>query len=378
MEMNMIKNILISPDAFKGGISSRQFCEIASDEIKRICPEAAVRSVPIADGGEGTLESLFAAVGGETDRTVTEGPYHETVHAQILFTKKNEAVIEAAQCAGLPLAKDRLNPELTSTVGIGKLIEYAVDNGAKHIILALGGSCTNDCGAGMLTALGIKFLNRDGAEFIPTGKSLGAIVKIEKGERFEKFREIVFTAMCDVKNPLYGEYGCSRVFARQKGADNAMIERLELGAIHFAKVSSAFLGEDYSTEAGVGAAGGLGFACRAFLGAELKSGIETVLELCGFDSLANKAELVITGEGSFDRQSLMGKVVGGIISHSGKASVAVICGKYLPFDTAGYPNLKYIVPISEGQEPAYAIAHEPENLRRGIKKLFKMLEDDDN
>lgn len=125
-------------------------------------------------------------------------------------------------------------------------------------------------------------------------------------------------------------------------------------------------------------AGGLGFACRAFLGAELKSGIETVLELCGFDSLANKAELVITGEGSFDRQSLMGKVVGGIISHSGKASVAVICGKYLPFDTAGYPNLKYIVPISEGQEPAYAIAHEPENLRRGIKKLFKMLEDDDN
>ena len=120
-----------------------------------------MRSVPIADGGEGTLESLFAAVGGETDRTVTEGPYHETVHAQILFTKKNEAVVEAAQCAGLPLAKDRLNPELTSTVGIGKLIEYAVDNGAKHIILALGGSCTNDCGAGMLTALGIKFLNRD-------------------------------------------------------------------------------------------------------------------------------------------------------------------------------------------------------------------------
>lgn len=269
-----------------------------------------MRSVPIADGGEGTLESLFAAVGGETDRTVTEGPYHETVHAQILFTKKNEAVIEAAQCAGLPLAKDRLNPELTSTVGIGKLIEYAVDNGAKHIILALGGSCTNDCGAGMLTALGIKFLNRDGAEFIPTGKSLGAIVKIEKGERFEKFREIVFTAMCDVKNPLYGEYGCSRVLPGE-GRDNAMIERLELGAIILRKFLLLFSEKIIPPRRASVPAGGLGFACRAFLGAELKSGIETVLELCGFDSLANKAELVITGEGSFDRQSRWARSLGG-------------------------------------------------------------------
>lgn len=374
----MIKNILISPDSFKGGISSKQFCEIASDEIKRICPEAVVRSVPIADGGEGTLESLAVAVGGKIHNVAAEGPYREAVDAKILFTNKNEAVIEIAQCAGLPLAKDRLNPELTSTVGIGRLIGYAVDNGAKHIILALGGSCTNDCGAGMLTALGIKFLNRDGVEFIPTGKNLGAIVKIEEGKQFGKFRDIAFTAMCDVRNPLYGEYGCSRIFARQKGADDAMIERLESGAIHFAEVSSAFLEKDYSSEAGVGAAGGLGFACRAFLGAELKSGIETILELCDFDSLANKAELIITGEGRFDSQSLMGKVIGGIISHSGKASVAVICGKYLPFDAAGYPNLKYIVPISEGQELAYAIAHEPDNLRYGIKKLFEMLKKEDD
>lgn len=376
--VTMIRHFLISPDSFKGGISSRQFCEIASEEIKRIRPEAVVQSIPIADGGEGTLESLAIAVGGEIHNVMTEGPYHEAVESQILFTKKNEAVIEIAQCAGLPLAKDKLNPELTSTVGVGRLIEYAVNNGAKHIVLTLGGSCTNDGGAGMLAALGIKFLNSDGAEFIPTGKNLGSVFRIEEGENFGKYKEISFTAMCDVKNPLFGEYGCSRIFARQKGADDAMIERLEAGMIRFSEVSSAFLGKDDSSAPGAGAAGGLGFACRAFLGAELKSGIETVLALCGFDRLANNAELVITGEGRFDSQSLMGKVIGGIISHSGNTPVAVLCGKYLPFDTAEYPNLKYIVPISEGQELAYAIAHEPDNLRYGIKKMFELLEKEGN
>ncbi len=372
----MVNNILISPDSFKGGISSGQFCEIVSEEIKRFRPEVSVRSVPIADGGEGTLESLAAAVGGDIHKIVTEGPFREPVEAQVLFTKKNEAVIEIAQCAGLPLAKDRLNPEYTSTFGIGRLIGYAVDSGAKHIVLTLGGSCTNDCGAGMLAALGIRFLNCDGENFIPTGKNLGAVAGIEEGERFAKFREVTFTAMCDVRNPLYGEYGCSRIFARQKGADDAMIGRLEAGTAHFAAAAAAFLGKDDSAEAGSGAAGGLGFACRAFLGAELKSGIETVLALCDFDSLANNAELVITGEGRFDSQSLMGKVIGGVISHSGNTPVAVLCGKYLPFDTAECPNLKYIVPVSEGQELSYAIAHEPDNLRCGIRKLFELLEED--
>ena len=349
------------------------FCEIASEEIGRLLPDASVRSVPIADGGEGTLECLGMALGGELREVVTEGPYREPIPAKILFTGRNEAVIETASCAGLPLVKDRPDPELTSTAGLGRLIAYAADHGAKRIILTLGGSCTNDCGAGMLSAMGLRFLDRNGTAFLPTGKTLGEVAAIEESEAFRRFREVSFTAMCDVRNPLYGEKGCSRIFARQKGADDAMIERLETGVVSFAGVAAAFLGRDDSAVEGVGAAGGLGFACRAFLGAELKSGIETVLTLCGFDDLVKEADLVITGEGRFDYQSLMGKVVGGVVAHSGTTPVAVLCGKYRPFDAAAFPNLRYIVPISEGQELEYAIAHEPDNLRIGLRKLFETI-----
>ncbi len=372
----MIKKILIAPDSFKGGISARQFCEIASSEIKKHRPEAEIRSLPIADGGEGTIESLHTAVGGELISTVTEGPYREEMTSELLFTKKDEAVIEIAKCAGLPLVKDRPDPEKTSTFGIGRLIEYAVENGAKHIILTLGGSCTNDCGAGMLSALGIRFFDRMGKEFVPTGKNIGEVSRIEESERFLKFKKISFTAMCDVKNPLYGEYGCSHIFARQKGADDEMIERLEAGVIRFSRGAAEFLGKDFSLDAGSGAAGGLGFACRAFLDAELRSGIETVLEICDFDRLAKESELIITGEGSFDSQSLMGKVVGGVVSHGGSTPIAVMCGKYKPFDGSGIPNLRYIIPISEGQELKYAIEHEPENLKAGIGRLIELLEKD--
>lgn len=368
------RNILIAPDSFKGGVSSVRYCEIVSEEIKKLRPEARVRSLPIADGGEGTLECLKISAGGKSVAVDTIGPYGEPMKAEILFTKVNEAVIETASCAGLPLVYGRMNPEKTTTAGLGRLIGYAVSHGAEHIVLTLGGSCTNDCGAGMLSEMGIIFRDGDGNSFVPTGGTLSRVRSIEKSDEFARYEDISFTAMCDVRNPLYGENGCTHIFARQKGADDAMIGRLEIGVRSFADAASDFLGRDLSSDEGCGAAGGLGFACRAFLDGELKSGIETVLELCGFDRLVAGADLVITGEGRFDHQSLMGKVVGGIVAHSGAVPVAVLSGKYREFDTSGFPNLKYIIPVSEGQELEYAIAHEPENLRRGTDILFSMLE----
>lgn len=368
------RNILIAPDSFKGGVSSVRYCEVVSEEIKKLRPEARVRSLPIADGGEGTLECLKISAGGKSVAVDTIGPYGEPMKAEILFTKVNEAVIETASCAGLPLVYGRMNPEKTTTAGLGRLIGYAVSHGAEHIVLTLGGSCTNDCGAGMLSEMGIIFRDGDGNSFVPTGGTLSSVRSIEKSDEFARYEDISFTAMCDVRNPLYGENGCTHIFARQKGADDAMIGRLEIGIRSFANKAAEFLGRDLSSDEGCGAAGGLGFACRAFLDGELKSGIETVLELCGFDRLVAGADLVITGEGRFDHQSLMGKVVGGIVAHSGAVPVAVLSGKYLEFDTSGFPNLKYIIPVSEGQELEYAIAHEPENLRRGTDILFSMLE----
>lgn len=367
-------NILIAPDSFKGGVSSVRFCEIVSEKIKKLRPEAVVRSLPIADGGEGTLECLKISAGGKSVFADTVGPYGEPMKAEILFTKVNEAVIETASCAGLPLVYGRMDPEKTTTAGLGKLIEYAVGHGAEHIILTLGGSCTNDCGAGMLSGMGIVFRDADGKRFVPTGGTLGRVKTVEKSAEFAKYADISFTAMCDVRNPLYGDNGCTHIFARQKGADDAMIGRLEACVKSFSAAVSEALGQDFSQDEGTGAAGGLGFACRAFLDGELKSGIETVLDLCGFDRLAETADLVITGEGWFDYQSLMGKVIGGIVAHSGSVPVAVLSGKYRQFDTSGFPNLKYIIPVSEGQELDYAIAHEPENLRRGTEKLFSIIE----
>lgn len=374
-----INNILIAPDSFKGGVSSVEICEIVSEQIHKFYPEIVIRSLPIADGGEGTLACLKRSCGGRNVLADTVGPYGEPLKAEILFTKENEAVIETASCAGLPLVNGCANPEKTTTAGLGRLIAYAVEHGAKHIILALGGSCTNDCGAGMLSEMGIIFRDTDGKRFTPTGGTLCRVASIEKDEIFaRKYEDISFTAMCDVKNPLYGDLGCSRIYARQKGADDAMIDRLEAGVKSFAEAASFFLGYDRSGDAGVGAAGGIGFACCAFLGGELKSGIETVLELCEFDHLAADADLIITGEGRFDRQSLMGKVVGGVVAHSRNTPVAVLCGKYREFDISEFSNLKYIIPVSEGQSLEYAIAHEPNNLCLGTDRLLSMLEKEGN
>ena len=368
-----MKRIILAPDSFKGGISALEFCNIVKPELEKIFKTSEIISVPIADGGEGSLESLCIAAKGTLHDLSVTGPLGEKVSAKLLFTDSNHAVIEMAQCAGLPLVKGRENPEETTTYGVGELISYAVREGAKNITVSLGGSATNDCGTGMLAALGVRFADGSGNTFVPTGKTLGKIKTISFPDEFEKYKNVRFTAMCDIKNPLLGKFGCAHIFARQKGADDSMISRLESAAASFSKVSAEFLGRDFSSEEGAGAAGGMGFACRAFLNADLKRGIDAVLELCRFDDLAKSADLIITGEGRFDAQSLMGKVIGGISEHRFNADIAVICGKYNPFELPENSGIKYIIPIHEGLELDYAIAHTREYLIAGVSKLINML-----
>ena len=372
--------IIVAPDSFKGSLSAERFCEICERTFKSVRPDAEVVSMPLADGGEGTAECFKRAMNCKSADFYVQNALFEEIDATILFFDDGKtALIETAKVNGLPQVKGHENPEETSTYGIGQLIGHAVDLGAKKIILALGGSCTNDCGLGMLAALGACFYNKDGVSFVPTGGTLCEVADIDLSMMYPRLVGARFEAMCDVENPLCGENGCSKVFAPQKGADPAMVERLEKGCRHIAELFNLMRDKDFSLEKGAGAAGGLGFAVLAGLFGELKKGIDVVLNLYDFESKISDCDLIVTGEGSFDNQSLMGKAVGGVIervnnkkdnSKTGQATlpVYVFCGK--AGDNLSLPANVRVIPISEGQPLEYAMTHAEENLEKNIKLQF--------
>ena len=372
--------IIVAPDSFKGSLTAGEFCEICEKTLKELLQDAEVLSMPLADGGEGTGECFKRAVNCKSADFYVQNALFEEIDAPILFFDDGKtALIETAKVNGLPLVKGRENPEETSTYGIGQLIGHAVDLGAKKIILALGGSSTNDCGLGMLAALGACFYNKDGVSFVPTGATLCEVADIDLSMMYPRLVGARFEAMCDVENPLCGENGCSRVFAPQKGADAAMVERLEKGCRHIAGFFNLMRDKDFSLEKGAGAAGGLGFAVLAALFGELKKGIDLVLKLYDFEKELADCDLLITGEGSFDNQSLMGKAVGGVIEKANKKNhtsqsipsllpVYVFCGKSkVDFDL---PENVKVIPISEGQPLDYALTHAAKNLKKSIKLQF--------
>lgn len=372
--------IIVAPDSFKGSLTAEKFCEVCERTLKELLPDAEVISMPLADGGEGSAECFKRAVNCKSADFYVQNALFEEIDAPILFYDDGKtALIETAKVNGLPQVKGRDNPEETSTYGIGQLIGHAVDLGAKKIILALGGSSTNDCGLGMLAALGACFYNKDGVSFVPTGGTLCEVADIDLSMMYPRLVGARFEAMCDVENPLCGENGCSRVFAPQKGADIEMVERLEKGCQHIAGLFNLMRDKDCSLEKGAGAAGGLGFAVLAGLFGELKKGIDVFLNLYDFEKELADCDFLITGEGSFDKQSLMGKAVGGVIgkanninrnSQSSQSSlpVYVFCGKSkVDFDL---PENVKVIPISEDQPLDYALAHAEENLEKKIKIQF--------
>lgn len=320
-----MQNFILVPDSFKGTLSAIEVCNIMKSSIKNLYKDANIISVPVADGGEGTVDAFLYALGGEKKSIWVSDAFNEQkILAHYAMLKDDIAVIEMAACAGLPLVKNRLEPDKTTTFGVGELIIDAINSGAKKIILGLGGSATNDGGCGMAAALGVKFKDEQNQEFIPTGGTLSQIYKIDMNNIYSKIKDVEFISMCDVDNPLCGKLGASAVFAPQKGADEDMVKLLDEGLAHLAKIIKRDLHIEVKDIKGAGAAGGLGAGSIAFLQSKLTKGIDVILDTIKFDELVSKADIVFTGEGKFDSQSLHGKVVMGVANRSQKYKTPVI------------------------------------------------------
>lgn len=318
--------IIAAPDSFKGSLTAIKASEAIEEGVRSVFKDAEVLKVPIADGGEGTVDAITAAVNGETIYKNVHGPMGSTVKAKMaLIDNGNTAVIEMAEASGITLVPDgKKNPLKATTYGTGELIMEAINRGCSRIVIGIGGSATNDCGAGMAQALGYQILNVDGNE---TGFGGGELSKVESiiiSPIKNKIDSLDIVVACDVNNPLCGETGASKIYGPQKGATPEMVETLDKNLMHFAGKLKNCLGRDVKDVPGAGAAGGLGAGLMAFLNARLVPGIELILKTVDFEGKVKDADLVITGEGRVDRQSAFGKVPMGIGRASKKYNVPVI------------------------------------------------------
>lgn len=318
-----MKKCVVVSDSFKGTVSSREICAIAQRVIPRHFPACEVVCIPVADGGEGTVDCFIQAMGAQrVEVTVTNALGEKSAAAYAHLDEL--AIIEMAAAAGLPQVGARRCPGTATTYGVGELIVHAVGSGCKRILLGLGGSATNDGGCGCAAALGVGFLDADGQSFIPVGDTLGRIGRIDTAKAEELLHGVELTIMCDVTNPLYGPTGAAYVFAPQKGADAEKVKSLDAGLRHFGDVIRSQLGIDVSAMPGAGAAGGMGAGCVALLGGIIQSGIDAVLDVTGFDRQLEGADLVITGEGRIDSQSADGKVISGVARRTRTKGIPLI------------------------------------------------------
>lgn len=304
---------LFASDSFKGTLSSEKIIELLTASAHRVFPECETLGVPIADGGEGTVDAVITVTKGEKRPVTVHGPLMETAESSYGVFHGDSAIIEMAAASGLPMVPvEKRNPLHTTTYGTGELIRDALEQGYRKISIAIGGSATNDGGMGAMRALGVRFLDQDGNELGGAGSDLAKVADIDIQGLHPAVAEAEFTVMCDVNNPLTGSDGATYTFGKQKGGTPEILDELEAGMKNYACVVHKKLGKDVDQIAGAGAAGGLGAALCVFLHATLKSGIETVLDLIDFDGLLEGTDLVVTGEGRIDWQSAFGKVPSGI------------------------------------------------------------------
>jgi glycerate kinase len=305
--------VIIAPDKFKGSLSAIEVCVAIEDGIKKFDSSIETIKHPLADGGEGTLDILQNYFEVNTFEVLVKDPLFKDITATYMVSN-DTAYIEMSNASGLQLLKEEeKNCYYTTTFGTGQLILDAVQKGFKNIVLFIGGSATNDAGIGMAIALGYQFYNAANESVEPIGKSLLSINRIENEKLLFDLNDINFTVVCDVKNPLYGPNGAAYVYGGQKGASWEEIETLDLGLQNFSKQLSKYLNKEVADIPGAGAAGGLGAGAVCFLNATIKSGIDFVIEQTGFDELLkNQVDLIITGEGSVDKQTIEGKVIKGI------------------------------------------------------------------
>ncbi len=317
--------VIIAIDSFKGSLSSTEVNDACEKGIRQVYERAQIIKVPIADGGEGTVKCLIEGLGGEYVQKDVHDALMRPIKATYGILNDHTAVIEMAACAGLTLLKkNELNPLKTTTYGVGELISDAIEKGCKNFIIGIGGSATNDGGMGMLEALGFRFYDKNNDKLQGIGENLNYITHIDDSKKLKALNDCQFSVLCDVNNPFYGSNGAAHVYAKQKGADSEMIERLDQGLKHFASIVYDKLGMDLQKVKGAGASGGLGGGIYAFLNGELLSGIDMIIKKMGLEERIKDADIIITGEGKIDFQSVMGKVPYGICQLGKKYDIPVI------------------------------------------------------
>lgn len=322
--------VVVAPDSFKGSISARDLCAAARRGIHAVDPEIEVIELPLADGGEGTVENMVYSTKGQTRLVQVNDPLGRPIRAAYgILGDDATVIIEMAQASGLPLLRpDERNPLITSSFGTGELIVHALNEGYRKFIIGLGGSATNDGGVGMLKALGASFYDQDGVLLPKGGASLEKLSYMDLSGLDKRLQESTFTIASDVNNPLCGANGASAVFGPQKGATPEMVQRLDMALSRFADVVEKQLGVDVRHLPGSGAAGGMGAGLLAFLHAEFKSGIELVMDAIQFEQNIQVADLIITGEGKLDEQTMAGKVIAGVCKKAKPYQIPTIaiCG----------------------------------------------------
>jgi len=368
-----MKKVVLAMDSFKGCLSSSEAEKAAEEGIKLVCPDCEVIRFPIADGGEGILTVLVEATRGTYQKIIANDPLMRPIETTYgVSGDKCIAFIEMATVNGLPLLSEtERNPMLTTTYGTGELILHAIEQGYREFVIGIGGSATNDAGVGLLQALGARFLDKDGAVLGKGGEILHRIAAIDFSSVHPALKDTRFTIACDVRNPFCGPEGAAHVFARQKGADDTMIEKLDVGMQSFSRLIHSTTGREITHVPGAGAAGGLGGAFLAFLNAELKPGIDLLLQTLKFSEK-------IKGEGRTDRQSLMGKVPSGILEEAKRQGIPVIVVAGSIEDTeilnqAGFQGVFSIIPSPMSLETAMKPEVAKKNICRTVAQIISLV-----
>lgn len=362
-----MKKIVVASDSFKGSVSSLEVADACEKGIRKVYPQCQVVKLPIADGGEGTIDALVTATAGTRITCLVHNPLMQPIEAVYgILGDRRTAVIEMATASGLTLiSPEQRNPMQTTTYGTGQLIRDALNRGCREFLIGIGGSATNDAGTGMLQALGFQFLDEAGQPLGQGGEILSHIARIDKSTIPEELSQCRFIVACDVNNPFSGPQGAAYIFAPQKGADAATVSLLDKGLKHFARLVYETENRAIDTIPGAGAAGGLGGGCIAFLHAQLKPGIDTVLDALDFARQIEGADLIITGEGKMDAQTIMGKAPIGIVRAAQQQRIPVIAltGSVEDIDllnTAGF-------------DAVYCIQQGPASLEQAMEKSFTCL-----
>ncbi|NYI45352.1 glycerate kinase [Nocardioides aromaticivorans] len=360
----MQPRVLVASDKFKGSLTAAEVAAAVGAGVRRVLPDAVVDAAPVADGGDGTLAAAEAAGFALVPVTVT-GPTGEPVRTS--YARRGDlAVVELADAAGLVRLPGDPDPLRASSRGAGEALAAAVDAGCREVVLGIGGSASTDGGAGLLRGLGARLLDADGADVADGGGSLHEAARVELDDVRRRIAGVVVTVACDVDNPLTGPRGAAAVYGPQKGATPDDVRRLDASLGHWADLLATATGADVRDHPGAGAAGGVGFAALAVLGAELRSGIELVLDLVGFENLLTGADLVVTGEGALDEQTLHGKAPAGVAAAAGRAGVPVVA-------VCGVNRLDPARMRAAGIEAAYALANIEPDLQRCLTDGIPLL-----